>query len=221
MPLPARFQSFFDHQPHRFAQRKDQRNRRSVMIQPVFAPIIHRRCQIEIPALHFGLPLSKHLLGGWAHRDRRHSRWRANRLLRSAEANINALPVDMERHGRKGRHGIHDQQGTQFVRHLSVGVDAGDHAGRSLPMREAYDLDLFALARPAYIFRIHRLPVGRLHLYDFRRRPRGNLVHALGKNAVDRHDAFIAFFQRVQHRRLNPARTRSGERHGDPVFRLK
>ncbi len=127
----------------------------------------------------------------------------------------------MDRHGRKRRHGIHNQQRTQFVRDLSVGVYSGDHSGRRLSMRESHNLDLLALARAAHILRVHRLPVRRLHLHDSRRRPRRNLVHAFGKNAVDRHDAFIPFFQRIQHRRFNPARSRRRKRHGDPVFCLK
>src|SRR5260370_772140 len=46
-------------------------------------------------------------------------------------------------------------------------------------MREAYNFDLLALACAAHIFRIHGLPVRRLHLYDFRRRTRRNLIHAV------------------------------------------
>ncbi len=221
MPLPARLQALFDYQPHRFAQRENQRNRRRVMIQPVFAPIVHGRRQVKIPALHFRLAIAKHFLGGRAHGNRRHPGGRADGLLRTAEANVNPLLVHIDRHGGERRHRIHNQKGPQFVGNFSVGVNAGNHAGGSLPVREADDLDIFALASPAHIFGIHRLAIRRLNLYDFRRRPGGNLVHALRKNAVDCHDAFIAFFERIQNRRFNPARTRRRKRHGDAVFRLK
>src|SRR5947209_20211224 len=73
MPLPARFQTLFDDQTHRFAQCKNQRNGRSVVIEPVLAPIIHRRGQVEIPALHFAFAFAKNFFGCGAHGNGRHS----------------------------------------------------------------------------------------------------------------------------------------------------
>src|SRR5215471_6280739 len=61
-----------------------------MMIQAVLAPIIHRRGQIEIPALHLGFALAKHFFRRGAHGDWRHS-WRcADSFLRAAEANVNS-----------------------------------------------------------------------------------------------------------------------------------
>ena len=221
MPLPARFQALFDDKAHRFAQRKNQGNRGRVMIQPVFAPVIHRGRQVEIPALHFRLALAEDFFGGRTHRDRRHSGGRADGLLRSAEANINALLIHIDWHSCERRHGIHNQQRTQFVRNLAVRIDTGNHASGSFPVREADNLDFFALACASHIFHVHRLSVRRFHLYYFRRSPRRNFVHAFGENAIDRNDGFVALFQGVKDGCFNPARTGSRKRHGDAVFRLK
>ncbi len=117
--------------------------------------------------------------------------------MRAAETNINPLLVHVEGHSRERRHRIHNQQGTQFVRNFSVSIDASDNAGRSLPMRETDDLDLLPLARAPHVFGIYRPAVWRFNFYDLRRCPRPNLIHALGEDAVDRNDAFIAFFQRI------------------------
>ena len=106
MPLPARFKAFFDDQAHRFAQCKYERNRGRVMIQAVLAPIIHGRGQIEIPALYFRFPLAEYFFGRGTHGDGRHPWRRADGLLRATEANVDALAVHMQRHCRKGCHGI-------------------------------------------------------------------------------------------------------------------
>ena len=166
MPLPARLQALFDHQAHRFAQRKNQRDRRGVMIQPVSAPIVHRSRQVKIPALHLGLTLAKHFFSGGAHCDRRHSRRGADGLLRSAEANINPLLVHIDGHSRERRYGVHNQQRAKFVRDLAVSIDAGDYARRSLPVSEANHFDFLALACTANIFGVHWFPVRRFHLDD-------------------------------------------------------
>src|SRR6267378_4392555 len=111
---------------------------------------------------------SKYQLGGRAHGNRRHSRRRTDGLLRTAEANVNPLLVHIERYRGERRDGVYNKQCAQIVRDLAVSVDAGDNAGRGLPVREADDLDLFALASAAHIFGIHWLPVWRFNFYDFR-----------------------------------------------------
>ena len=88
-------------------------------------------------------------------------------------------------------------------------------------MRQTDNFDLLALGGAAHVFRINRLAVRGLDLDDFRRSTNADLIHALGKYAVHGHDALVAFFQRVQHRRFDPAGARSRKWHGDPVFRLK
>jgi hypothetical protein len=204
VPFPTYFQAFFQHQSHGFAQGENQRDRRGVMIEAVLAPIIHRRRQIEIPALHFRLALAKNFFGGGTDGNRRHSRRGADGLLRSAETNVDAFAIHVQRHGCEGRHRVDNQECAQFVSQLSIRFDSRDDAGRSLPVRKTNNFDVLAFCGAAHVFHIDRLAVWGFDLNYFRRRTRPNLVHAFGEHAVHGYDALVALFQRVQHRRFDP-----------------
>src|SRR6267143_271003 len=221
VPFPARFQAFFQHQPHSFAQRENQRDGRRVMVEAVLAPIIHRRRQVEIPALHFCLALAKNFFGGRTDGDRRHSRGRTDGFLRTAETNVDAFAVHVQRQGCQRGHGVHHEERANFVGELSIRFDSSDDACRSFSMRQPDNFDLLALGGAAHVFRINRLAVRGLDLDDFRRSTNADLIHALRKYAVHGHDALVALFQSVQYRRFDPAGARSRKWHGDPVFRLK
>ena len=72
------------------------------------------------------------------HRDRRHSRRRADRFLRAAEANIDALAVNIERDAGQRCHGVHDQQRAQLIGHFAKIVEAlhdGPSKSRHAPGR--------------------------------------------------------------------------------------
>jgi len=57
--LPADFQPSSNTSRMASRQRENQRDGRRVMVKTVLAPIIHRRRQVEIPALHSRLALAK------------------------------------------------------------------------------------------------------------------------------------------------------------------
>src|SRR3984893_10930117 len=110
MAFPAQFESIFEHDAHRLPQRVDQRNRWRVVIQPVLAPVIHRRGKIEIPALHLRLASAKNLFRAWAYRNRGHPRRRADCLLRATETNVNNMLIYMKRYCRQRGDGIYDKK---------------------------------------------------------------------------------------------------------------
>src|SRR5207245_9782216 len=91
MAFPARLESFLEDDAQRFAQRKNDGDRRSVVIGAVLAPEIHRGGQIEIPALHRSLAPAQYFLHARPHRNRSHAGRSADGLLRSAEAEIDPL----------------------------------------------------------------------------------------------------------------------------------
>jgi hypothetical protein len=61
-------------------------------------------------------------------------------------------------------------------------------------LRQPNNFNFSTLARAAYIFGIHAVPVRSLNFGDFRASALSNLEHAIRKKAVYRHNAFIAFF---------------------------
>ena len=219
--LPARFEAFFQNGPQRFAHPIDQRNRRRVMIDALLAPVVHRRGQIEIPAAHRLFARMHHLFHARIHGDRRHARRRADRFLRTAEADVNALLVHIQRNSRQRRDRVDDQQRAQFIGDFAVVLDSLHDAGRSFSVRQADEFDLLALARAQDILRIDRAAVGRLDANHFRRNALGDDRHALGKCAVDADDALIARFERVHHRRFDAAGARCRNRKRDAILRLK
>ena len=138
------------------------------MVETVLTPIIHRCRQVEIPALHFRLAPAKNLFGGGTDGDRRHSRRRADGFLRTAETNVDAFAVHVQRHGCQRRHGVHHEERANFVGELSIRFDSSDDACRSFSMRQTDNFDLLALGGPAHVFRINGLAVRGFDLDDFR-----------------------------------------------------
>ena len=88
-------------------------------------------------------------------------------------------------------------------------------------MSEADNLDLPALAGAADIFRVHGAAVGGFDASNLGRSALGNGGHALGEDAIDADDGFVARFERVQDRGFDGARAGGGERKGHAILGLK
>src|SRR5271154_430029 len=102
MALPAILETLFQREAHGLAQAKDQRDWRCVMVEAIFAPIVHRGGEVKVPALYFCLAIAKNFFGFGADGNGRHARRRTDGFLRAAEADVHALVVDMERDGGEG-----------------------------------------------------------------------------------------------------------------------
>src|ERR1700685_1395423 len=126
-----------------------------MVVGSVFAPVIHDRGQIEIPTLYFRLTVTQQFLNAWAHRDGRHSRRRANGLLRAAETDIDALPIHVKRDSGQRRHAVHNEKRSEFIRDLAEGINLGHDACGCLPVRQSYKFDLASLTSTAHILRVN------------------------------------------------------------------
>ena len=105
------------------------------MIDAFVAPVGHGRIEIEIPAAHRLFARVHHFFDARVHGDGRHSRRRADRFLRTAEADVDALAVDIQRNAAERGHGVDDEQRAEFIGNFAVIVDALHDAGGSLAVR--------------------------------------------------------------------------------------
>ena len=115
----------------------------------------------------------------------------------------------MQWQGGKRRNRVHDEQGPQFIRHFAKAINLCQHAGGRFAVCQPDHFDLPAFAGTADVFGVHRLAVRRFNSCHFGRGSAANLIHALGKHAVHGNDGFIAFFQDIDDRGFNSARTGS------------
>ncbi len=221
VPLPARLQPFLQHAAQRFTQRVNQRNRRRVVVEPLLAPIIHGRLEIEIPALHLRLAPANYFFRLVVHGHRRQARRRADGLLRAAEANIDALAIDGQRHAGKRRDRVHHQQRAELIGNLAVVREALQHSCGSLAVRQPDQFQLLALRCSAHIFGIDSAAVSAFDADNVGRRALSNHRHALGENAVHANNAVVAGLERIQNRRFDSARARRGERKSDAIVSLE
>src|SRR3984957_6433985 len=192
-----------------------------VMVGSLLAPVIHYPGEIEVPALHFRLPVAKQLFHARAHRNGRHA-WRpADGLLGSAEADIDPLSVYVERHAAEGGDGAHDQERPELLGYLAKWIDLRDDAGRGFPVCQAHKLDLATLSRTAHIIGVHGPAKRRGNAVDRGASALGNFRHAGGKHTIHADNGFVTRLERIHHRRFNAAGSRCGNREGNVVLRLK
>ena len=161
------------------------------------------------------------LFDALVHGDGRHARRRAEGFLRAAEADVDALAVDIERNSAETGDGVDHQQSAKFIGNFAVGIEALQDARGSLAMREADKFDFPALARAQDILRIDGAAVRNFDADHLGRQALGNEGHALGKSSVGANDALVIRFEHVRNGRFDTARTRCGERESDAVAGLK
>src|ERR1700719_3538529 len=209
MALPAGFQAFLEDDAQRFTQRENQRNGRGMMIGAVLAPETHHRRQIKIPALHGRFAVAHGFFHAGSDRDRSHTRRRADGFLRTAEADIDTLRVDVQRHTGERGHRIDNEQRTKFIRYFAKGLEAGYDSGGGFPVADADEFYFASLAGVPNIVGIDGAAERRFDAVNGGPGAGRNDGHPFGARAIDTDDGFVARLERIDHRALDAARSGS------------
>src|SRR5262249_10910322 len=219
--FPTRFEAVLNGDTHGFAQRIDQRDGRSVVIETTLAPVGHGGGDVEIPALHFGFARGHDFFGARPDGDGRHAWWRAECFLRAAEHDVKPLLVYAHGNGRERGDGVHDEKRAEFVGNFAEVVEIGDDASGSFAVGEANNFDFLAGSGTANVFGFDVTAKLRFDVGDFGLSARGDFIHAIGKVTVDANDGFVAGLKHVDDGGFNAAGAGSGHGHGDAVLRLE
>src|ERR1700730_9056111 len=161
MALPTGFQAFLENDAQGLTRRENQRKRRGMMIGAVLAPETHRRRQIKIAALHGRFAVAHGFFHAESDCDRSHTRRRANGFLRTAEADIDTLRVDVQRHTGERGHRIDNEQRTKFIRYFAKGLEAGYDSGGGFPVADTHEFYFASLTRVPNIVGIDGAAEGR------------------------------------------------------------